>query len=209
MPEPVWPIRATSWFGSTARSMPVRASGFLALIPKRNVAEFDPAAERRECHRIRRGSDLRFVVEDFAHALRPGRRLARAVDQPGELLDRRGEHQHVGVEGHDLADRHLALEDHLAAEEQDEDRADRDEQGGRRHDLGPFADDLQAGLEIFPVAFVKAADLVLLARKGPHDLHARDVFLQARRQVAEGQIDVVEQFRDAVAEQRRSGSPGG
>ena len=64
-------------------------------------------------------------------------------------------------------------------------------------------------LEIFPVAFVKAVDLVRLARKGPHDLHARDVFLQARRQVAEGQIDVVEQFRDAVAEEGGQDAPGG
>ena len=47
------------------------------------------------------------MVQDFEDALRPGRRLARAVDQPGNLLDGRGEHEHVGVEGHDLADRHL------------------------------------------------------------------------------------------------------
>ena len=62
--------------------------GFFVLIAKRYVAEFDAAAERRECHRICRGVDLRFVVQDFEDALRPGGRFARAVDEPGQLLDR-------------------------------------------------------------------------------------------------------------------------
>ncbi len=172
------------------------------MITKGYVAEFNAAAERREYRRRCRGADLRFVVQNFEYALRSGGRFACAVHQPGQLLDRRGEHEHVRVKSHDLSYRHLALEDHLAAEEQDEDRAERDEQGRGRHDLGPFMDDLEAGLEIFAVAFVKTVNLVCFACKGPDNLNARDVFLQTRRQVAQREIDVVEQFRDAVPEDR-------
>ena len=112
-------------------------------------------------------------------------------------MGRSGQHEHISVEGHQLADGERAGKDHLAAKPQDQDRACRDEKIGGRHDLRPGIDNAHAGVVVFPVSLVEALHFVIFARKGTDDLCAADVLLQSRRQFAQGEIDVEEKLRDA------------
>ncbi|MBV6467016.1 MAG: hypothetical protein PGMFKBFP_02348 [Anaerolineales bacterium] len=166
--------------------------GFFVLIFERDVAELDAAAQSGDDRRVFRRLDGGFRFEDLQRPLGARARLPRRVDQPRQLLDGGGQHQPEGVEGHDLADGHFARQHVLAAEDEDENRPQRDQQVGGGHHLRPLADQHDARFEVRLVDFLEAAGLVGFAREGAHHLHAADVFLQARGDVAEGQVHFVE-----------------
>src|SRR5271157_2185798 len=140
------------------------------------------------------------MLQDFQDALRTSLRLPGRIDQPGKLLDRSSKHEQVGIESHQLTDGHAALQHQRAADHQDQNGAQRDEQGGRGHDPRPFVVDLEAGFPVGAVDLVELGGFVRLTGEGAHHLDPRHVFLQAGGQVAERIVGVIEEAGDAIAE---------
>ena len=120
-------------------------------------------------------------------ALHAGHRFTGRVDQPGELLGRAGQQQQIAVEGHQLADGHLAA----AAPS-----ARRTTGSGwcpaatRKWVVGmTLANALTTRTRAWysiAVCLCEALDLIRLAGKGAHHLHPADILLQAGGQVTQG-----------------------
>ena len=129
------------------------------------------------------------LVDDLVDAVGRGRRPLAHHDQHAQHHERGLEHQQVGVEGQDVPDAQSAVDDHVAAEQQDQ---------GQPH-LGQVLDEGgEAGPEVgvFDVAPPQPvgrpgqrAELLLLGGEGLDHPHAVDVLVDDGGHVGQPGLD--------------------
>ncbi len=129
---------------------------FVGIVRKPHMAEFDVAADRRECHRIVVIPHQRGIVQKLEHAFR--RRHCRLHDVVfvGEIPDRPPEHLvelekgHHGPDGHGAAER---LDTRIPHNEPNSDRAD---QVNARIEDCIVENRLDVGVPMEPVDYLEA-----------------------------------------------------
>ena len=97
----------------------VEHAGAVGVV-ERHVVEVHVAAALDEVDGARPVDDVGLLVEHLVDALRRRRRPLAHHQHHAELAERRLQHQHVGVERDDVADRRLAVDREVAAVEQHE-----------------------------------------------------------------------------------------
>jgi hypothetical protein len=154
-----------------------------------DVAANPPIHVRAEHGRIRFIGYIRLCVDDFVDATGTGRGALAHHQHHAELPERRLEHQHVGVERDDRADRSAAMDRHVTAEQQHEREADPGQVLDRRRPPGPDV----GVLLVRPLDFLggpaEVVKLALFGGEGLHDPHAVDVLVHDAGHVGEPGLD--------------------
>ena len=162
--------------------------------------EGDGAVRLRQRRRVRPLLHLERCVEQLVDAVAAGDRALGEPGEPADDLGREDEHHQVGVEGDELAQGDVALNDlPSAVPEQESDRQVGDE-GDERDVQGPGPRRRDARLEDPRAAFAELGELVVLAGEDAHDARADDVLLGRRRDVGDALLHVLEDRLEAAAE---------
>ena len=171
-------------------------------VVKAQIAELDLAADlggRAGCGHASVG-DLGLFgqhVLDAAH----GRGAAlEDVDDPAQRDDRPGELHHVGVEGHEAADRDAMQQDFAAADPQHDHDGDAEQGFQRRPQHAHQAHQLQTARDVFGVLALEALDLRLLLHVGANQPRSGKVLLRLGRDVGEHGLDALEALVNLAAE---------
>ena len=149
--------------------------GFLAArIREDEIADLDTASnlERSALRRDTGVVDFRNGVEDFAHALPGSHAPLKDVGDPAERNHRPREHDQIGVEGHEIAERDPAPDDFPAAQPQDQKRSEPEEEGHARKEHALEANQPAIAAHVLRIRVAEARKLVGLLTVGAHYAHS-------------------------------------
>ena len=162
-----------------------RAVGVL----ERHVVEVHVAAALDEVDRARAIDHVGLLVEHLVDALRRRRRALTHHQDHAELAERRLQHQHVGVERDDVADRRLPVDGEVPAVEEHDRLAEAGQVLEQRRPLGPDV----GVLHVRPLGAHRRAgqvlQLLVLGRERLHHAHAVDVLVDDGGDVGEARLD--------------------
>ena len=193
LPEPVAPTSATVVPASTTRSTSRSAGAARVLVGERHVAQLDAPAALGQRPARPAGATQRGSRSSSSNSRAP-EAVARwaSAERDAELAHRRDQHQQVGVEGGEVAERERPVDDLAAADEQDhgepEVRQEADErvvegaQPGRVHRLVEHARDRRRG----------SARAGAARPRRPYHAHARDVLLDVGGQLGDPLLDLLQ-----------------
>ena len=122
------------------------------------------------------------------------------VDDPSQGDDWPRELHHVGVEGDEIADIHLAHEDLPSAEPEHDDYGGAEHEFQRRPEHSHQAHQAEAAADVFLVGVLEGRDLGLFLHIGADDAGAGEVFLGAGRNVGEHGLNAFEALVNAASE---------
>ena len=166
------------------------------------------ARRRGQRPRVRPLRHLQRCVEELVHAVAAGDGALGEAGEPADDLRRVDEHHQVAVEGHEGAERHLAVDDLPSAVVQQERHGQVGDEGDQRDVDGAHARRRHAGLEHAVAALAELHELVVLAREDAHDARAHDVLLRRLRDVGDLLLHVLQDRAQARAEAQRHEQQG-
>ena len=159
------------------------------LVLERDVVEDDVPLDLRQFLGVRLVRDRLLEVDDGEDAVDGGHRALQVAVDAREALDRVCEVDSVRQEGDECTGRHLAVDDLVAAEpDDDRDRDGREELDGRRQEAREL-NVLHRRLEVELILAAEALDLVVLAHERLDDADGRDALLQERGDVGHALLD--------------------
>ncbi len=161
--------------------------------------ELDVSAARRQRRRARRVGQLGLAVEDLEDARARSRGALGQVQGHAERAQRADEHVQQQVEGRELAERQVGVDDGVAAEQQDGGDAELWQEADRRVVGGFKARRHHRLLERTPDAAAEALQLARLAREGLDDAHAGDVLLGVGGQFGDALLGLLDRRARAAA----------
>ena len=162
-----------------------------ALVAQRDVAQLDAPRPRRQRRRPRRGDEPRGAIEDLEQPRPRRRRPLRHAQRDTERAHRGQQHQQVGVERGEVAQRHLAVDHAPAAEEEDRRQAQLRQEADERVVEGLQPGDEHRLLEDAPDGPREALALALLARERLDHADAGDVLLGLGGQLGDALLDLL------------------
>ena len=156
---------------------------------ERHVAQLDAAAALGQRRRALRRHQPRLAVEQLEHARARGGRPLGQPERDAELAHRADQHQQVGVERREVADRERAAHHLPAADQQDHREAEVRQEADER-----VVERAQPGgdhrlVEHPPDAPAEPLELAFLGRERLHHTHAGHVLLDVRGQLRDPLLD--------------------
>jgi hypothetical protein len=161
-------------------------------VAERDVVELHPAAALGQLGCVGRGGQARRAVE---HLEQPRARRRRALGQPErdpELAHRPDQHQQVGVEGGEVAQRQRPVHHLAPADEQDDGQAEVRQEADERVVEGAQPRGRHVLVEHARDRAAEAAHLALLGGEGLDHAHAGDVLLDVGRQLGDPLLDLLQ-----------------
>ena len=169
-----------------------------------DVLEADDAVAGREVDRVLRVLDLLRLVHHLEDALAGGGRALRLPDPHAEHPQRHDEHRQEQVEGDEVADRHLAVDDLVAAVQEHRRLREQRDERDQRHVEGalPVREDALSEDRLRPHLELRL--LRRLLRERLDDVDADDVLLGDGGDVGHLLLDVAQdRVRDVAVAVRQ------
>jgi hypothetical protein len=166
------------------------------------VAELDFSDDvdgRTGCGHARVG-DLGGLGEDRFDTEGGGGAALEDVDNPSQGDDRPGQLHHVGVEGHEAADRDPVVDDLNAANPEHDHDSHTEQSGERGPQHSHEANEFEAAGDVFLVGALEQVDLRLLLYIGADDAGTGEILLGASGDIGKHGLNALEALMDLASE---------